>query len=200
MRVSLKWKFGALMVGFVLTISLIILINFRTAGTVANELNRVQTQSFPQFSRVTSMEARFRTMSRLLEDTIVLGDRSFLDRAAEERIMFLRDVENLERILPAESLEDIRLIRTLIDEYYNKAAELTEQLLLPEGDGEGDESLSQLNDETVSTMFQEVAAYKSQIEADLASQVERGRSELTTTLSGTVDESPFSVPARSRHW
>ena len=188
MRVSLKWKFGALMVGFVLTISLIILINFRTAGTVANELNRVQTQSFPQFSRVTSMEARFRTMSRLLEDTIVLGDRSFLDRAAEERIMFLRDVENLERILPEESLEDIRLIRTLIDEYYNKAAELTEQLLLPEDDGEGDESLSQLNDEVVSTMFQEVAAYKSQIEADLAAQVERGRSELTATRSGTVDE------------
>ena len=84
MRVSLKWKFGALMVGFVLTISLIILINFRTAGTVANELNRVQTQSFPQFSRVTSMEARFRTMSRLLEDTIVLGDRSFLDRALSQ--------------------------------------------------------------------------------------------------------------------
>jgi PAS domain S-box-containing protein len=188
MRVSLKWKFGLLMMGFVLTISLIIWINFRTAGSVANELNRVQTQSFPQYSRMSSMETRFRTMSRLLEDTIVIGDRSFLDRAAEEREMLLRDMENLERILPEKSLEEMRLIRTLIDEYYSKATELSEQMLLPEEDGGEDESLSQLNDETVSALFQEVGAYKSRIEDELASQVERRRSELTATLSGTIGD------------
>ena len=121
MRLSLKWKFGLLMAGFVITISLIILINFRTAGSVANELNQVQAKYFPQFSRVTSMEARFRTISRLLEDTVVLGERGFLDSAEEEREMFLRDLENLEQVLPPNATEDVELIRTIFNAYYARA-------------------------------------------------------------------------------
>ena len=163
MRVSLKWKFGLLMVGFVLTISIILLINFRSAGSVANELNQVQTRYFPQFSRVTSMEARFANVSRLLEDTVVLGERSFLDRAAEEREMFLRELQNLEQLVPDEEDSQVDVIRTLFNEYYPLAEQLVDLLLLPKDEApEDDEGLSALNDDTVADMFQEVAAYKTQ--------------------------------------
>ena len=119
MRVTLKWKFGLLMAGFVLTISIILLINFRSAGSVTNELNQVQAQYSPQFSRVTSMEARFANVSRLLEDTVVLGERSLLDRAAEEREMFLRELENLEDILPDDEDPQVEVLRTLFNQYYS---------------------------------------------------------------------------------
>ena len=188
MRLSLKWKFGLLMAGFVITISLIILINFRTAGSVAHELNQVQAKYFPLFSRVTSMEARFRTISRLLEDTVVLGERGFLDRAEQEHEKFLRDLENLEQILPPNATEDVELIRTLFNAYYARAEELIDLLLLPEEEAEDEERLSQLNNVAVTALFQEVAAYRTQLETDLGQQVERRRAELTVSLSRTVED------------
>ena len=189
MRVSLKWKFGLLMVGFVLTISIILLINFRSAGSVANELNQVQTRYFPQFSRVTSMEARFANVSRLLEDTVVLGERSFLDRAAEEREMFLRELQNLEQLVPDEEDSQVDVIRTLFNEYYPLAEQLVDLLLLPEDEApEDDEGLSALNDDTVADMFQEVAAYKTQLLTELRNQVQQRRGELTAALSRTVND------------
>jgi PAS domain S-box-containing protein len=186
MRLPLKWKFGILMMGFVLTISLIIFINFRTAGVVEADLSQVELRYFPQFSRVTSMEARFRILSRLFEDTVVMGEHGFLDRVAEEREMFLRDLENLEKLLPADAREDVVLIRTLFDDYYRRASELADRLLIPEDASGSDEALSELGDQEVAALFHEVAQYKSQLETDLASQVERRRTELTSTLSRTA--------------
>jgi PAS domain S-box-containing protein len=188
MRLPLKWKFGLLMASFVLTISTIIVINFRAAGRVEDELNQVQEHSFPQFSRITATQARFRTLSRLIEDTVVMGEQSFLDRVEEERDLFLLDLENLEQVLPESSREEVALIRAVFDDYYSQASQLIEQLLLPEEETEPAEALSQLNDEEVANLFQEVARYKNQLESDLNTLVERGRSELTATLSRTVEE------------
>jgi len=188
MRLPLKLKFGLLMASFVLTISTIILINFRAAGRVEAELTQVQEHSFPEFSRITATQARFRTLSRLIEDTVVMGEQSFLDRVEEERDLFLLDLETLEKELPESSRGEVALIRAVFDDYYTQASKLIEQLLLPEEESAPAEALSQLNDEEVATLFQEVARYKNQLESDLNTLVERGRSELTTTLSGTVEE------------
>ena len=189
MRVTLKWKFGLLMAGFVLTISIILFINFRSAGSVTNELNQVQAQYFPQFSRVTSMEARFANVSRLLEDTVVLGERSLLDRAAEEREMFLGELENLEDILPDDEDPQVEVLRTLFNQYYTLAEELVDRLLLPEDETlQNDEGLSALSDDVVAEMFQEMAAYRTQLETDLSNQVEQRGGELTEALSRTVDD------------
>jgi PAS domain S-box-containing protein len=194
MRLPLKWKFGLLMASFVLTIGTIIFINFRAAGRVEAELSQVQKHSFPQFTRVTATQARFRTLSRLIEDTVVMGEQSFLDRVEEERDLFLLDLEELEQVLPESSRGEVALIRALFDDYYTRASQLIEQLLLPEEESAQTEALSQLNDEEVANLFQEVARYKNQLESDLNNLVERGRSELTATLSGTVEE----VRVRSR--
>jgi len=194
MRLPLKWKFGLLMASFVLTISTIILINFRAAGRVEDELAQVQEYSFPQFTRVTATQARFRSLSRLIEDTVVMGEQSFLDRVEEERDLFLVDLENLEQVLPERSRGEVALIRALFDDYYTEASKLIEQLLLPEEESEPTEALSQLNDEDVAALFQEVARHKNQLEADLNTLVVRGRSGLTATLSRTVEE----VRVRSR--
>ncbi len=188
MRLPLKWKFGLLMASFVLTISTIILINFRAAGRVEDELSQVQEHSFPQFARITATQARFRTLSRLIEDTVVMGEQSFLDRVEEERALFLADLQGLEEVLPESSQKEVALIRALFDDYYTQASLLIEQLLLPEEESEPAEALSQLNDKEVENLFQEVARYKNQLESDLSTLVERGRSELTATLSRTVDE------------
>jgi len=188
MRLPLKWKFGLLMASFVLTIGTIILINFRAAGRVEDELSQVQKHSFPLFSRITATQARFRTLSRLIEDTVVMGEQSFVDRVEEERDLFLLDLQKLEEVLPESSRGEVALIRALFDEYYTQASQLIEQLLLPEEESEPSEALSQLNDEEVANLFQEVARSKNQLESDLNRLVERGRSELTATLSRTVEE------------
>ncbi len=188
MRLPLKWKFGLLMASFVLTIGTVILINFRTAGRVEHELNEVQERSFPKFTRITATQARFRTLSRLIEDTVVMGEQSFLDRVEEERELFLADLDSLEEVLPESSRKEVVLIRALFDDYYTRASQLIEQLLLPEEESAPAEALSQLNDEEVASLFQEVARYKNELETDLNTLVESGRSELTATLSRTVDE------------
>ena len=188
MRLPLKWKFGLLMASFVLTISTIIVINYRAAGRVEDELTEVQERSFPQFARITATQARFRTLSRLIEDTVVMGEQSFLDRVEEERDLFLADLDSLEQLLPESSRREVALIRALFDDYYTQASKLIEQLLLPEEEEQPAEALSQLNDEQVASLFQEVARYKNQLESDLNALVERGRSELTATLSLTVEE------------
>src|SRR3990172_5015625 len=188
MRLPLRWKFGLLMASFVLTISTIILINYRAAGRVEDQLSQVQEHSFPQFTQVTATQARFRTLSRLIEDTVVMGEQSFVDRVEEERDLFLLDLTNLEQVLPESSRGEVALIRASFNDYYERASQLIEQLLLPEEESEPTEALSQLNDEEVTSLFQEVARYKNQLESDLNTLVERGRSELTATLSGTVEE------------
>src|SRR5262245_62500480 len=113
MRLPLKWKFGLLMASFVLTITTIILINFRAAERVEDELNQVQEHSFPLFTRVTATQARFRTLSRLIEDTVVMGEQSFRDRVEEERGLFLADLDRLEEVLPESSRKEVALIRAL---------------------------------------------------------------------------------------
>src|SRR3990172_7722497 len=124
MRLPLKWKFGLLMASFVLTISTIILINFRTAGRVEDELTEVQEHSFPEFAQITAAQTRFRTLSRLIEDTVVMGEQSFVERVEEERELFLVDLENLEKVLPESSRGEVALIRALFDDYYTQASNL----------------------------------------------------------------------------
>ena len=77
----------------------------------------------------------------------------------------------------------------MFNKYYTLAEELVDLLLLSEDEAlENDEGLSALNDEDVADMFQEMAAYKTQLETDLRSQVEQRRGELTAALSRTVDD------------
>jgi hypothetical protein len=160
------------MASFVLTIGTIILINFRAAGRVEAELSQVQEHSFPQFTRVTATQARFRTLSRLIEDTVVMGEQSFLDRVEEERDLFLLDLKSLEEVLPESSRGEVALIRALrrlhAQASAHRAASSPRKRASPRSVEPVTEKCKPLP---------EVARYKS-AQSDLNTLVERGRSEL----------------------
>jgi PAS domain S-box-containing protein len=178
-----------LLVGFVITISLIIFIGYQTARGVTTQLAEVNDSAFPQFSYASTLSSRFDTISQLLEDSVVLGEHDFLNRAEMERQRFQTDLENLLELQNEIDRVEVQDVGTLFGNYYSRATELANALLLPEDDESIDEeSLEILADESIQNLSLEVGAFKDELDKDLDRLVGGRRQLLSTTLEATVAE------------
>ncbi len=186
-RFTLKRKFALLLVGFIITISLIIFIGFQTARSVTTQLAEVNDSAFPQFSYASSLASRFGTISNFLEGSVIFGEHSFLERAEMERQRFQADLDNLLELQNEIDRVEVQDIGTLFGNYYSRADELANALLLPEDEESiEEESLELLADESIQNLSLEVGAFRDELEKDLDRLVGGRRQLLSTTLNATV--------------
>ncbi len=131
-RLSLKIKFGFLLSGFVVATGLIILLSFATSKNVASHLDQVKSASFPQFSEATELVASFEKITHKVEDAVVLGERSLLDKGEEEKVLFYEHIKHMSELTKGVSASvklEVSSIRDHFDEYYLAASEFAQLLL-----------------------------------------------------------------------
>jgi PAS domain S-box-containing protein len=182
-RFSLRWKFGLLLAAFVLTIGVILSITLSMANGVASDLAMVKDSAFPQFVEATSLNARFEEISRLLEDAVVTGERSLLERSRGQTQQFLVHVDRLLLVTPKARQGEVLAIRDRVAEYHEKAERLAHSLLAAEDAGEG---IGQLNTAAVSDLAPAVAGLKQQLARELDELVQVRERELRDSLARTV--------------
>ena len=190
-RLTLRWKFGLLLAAFVLTIGIILSITLAMARSVANDLATVKDSAFPQFAEATSLNARFEEISRLLEDAVVTGERSLLERSRGQQEQFLVHVDRLLLVTPPARQAEVLQIRDRVIEYHAKAQQLAGSLLAAADAGEG---IGQLSSAAVSDLAPTVAGLKQQIAKELDGLVQSRERELRESLARTVR----GAEARSR--
>jgi len=109
MRFSLGLKFGLFLAGFAVVLGTLILTGFGTARQVATELNQVTNQALPRYSAASSLSGRFEQISRLFEDAITLGETDLLERADQQRKLFVESLSGLDSTgVPAQEVSKLR--------------------------------------------------------------------------------------------
>ena len=190
-RLTLRWKFGLLLAAFVLTIGVILYITFGMARSVARDLAAVKDTAFPQFAEATSLNARFEEISRLLEDAVVTGERSLLERSRGQKEQFLVHVDKLLLVTPSAQQPEVLRVRDGVNEYHAKAQQLASSLLAAEDAGQG---IGQMSDAAVSDLAPAVAGLKQRLATELEGLVSSRERQLRESLLRTVRE----AEARSR--
>jgi len=109
MRFSLGLKFGLFLAGFAVVLGTLILTGFGTARRVATELNQVTNEALPRYSAASSLSGRFEQISRLFEDAITLGETDLLERADQQRKLFVESLSGLDSTgVPAQEVSKLR--------------------------------------------------------------------------------------------
>jgi len=187
-RFPLKIKFGVILVGFVLALGTMIVINFRTARNVADDLENVSSSRFPRYTISLDLFHRFDEITRAIEDAVATGDRPLLDRGREEKTHIVEGFNRFLAIAPDSEKKEARQMRADFEKYYEAAVGLAETLLTKspsEGGGEG--SLGGL-DEDAERKREIARSLKEKIGKDLEQLVLRQETDLKRSLLDTIAE------------
>jgi PAS domain S-box-containing protein len=187
MRISLGLKFGLFLAGFVVVLGTLILTGFATARQVATELNKVTNEALPRYSAASSLSGQFEQISRLFEDAITLGETDLLERADQQRKLFLDNLGRLDSsgVPPHE----IQKLRTDFETYYTLERRQAEQFIQTDAMG-GD--VAQLSRD-VATDLERKRAAKQRAEVSLKALLRASEEQLQRSLS----ETSHLVQARS---
>jgi PAS domain S-box-containing protein len=183
-RLSLAFKFGLVLAGFVLATFLLIYLGFDTARRVAASLDAVNERAFPGFTEASYLGARFEEITRLVEDSVVLGEPSLLERSEAESQLFKDHLARLVAATNPDARADVAKIGHDFDAYYSSARKLAETLLNHEKQGRG--GVGGMSGDAVAAQASAAAELKTRIDAGLKQLVKGREGELRNGLAGTV--------------
>jgi PAS domain S-box-containing protein len=170
--------------GFVLATFLLIYLGFDTARRVAISLDAVNQRAFPGFTEASYLSARFEEITRLIEDSVVLGEPSLLERSDAESQLFRDHLARLDAATSPEARADVAKIGGDFDAYYSSARKLAETLLSREKQGRG--GVGGMSGDAVAEQAKAAAELKTRIDAGLKQLVKNREGELRNGLAGTV--------------
>jgi PAS domain S-box-containing protein len=127
MRFSLGLKFGLFLAGIVVVLGMLILTGFNTARQVATELSQLTNQALPRYSAARNLTARFEQITRHFVDAITFGETDLLERADQERQLFLENLQALESSGVPKS--EIASLRADFERYYALERSQAEQFM-----------------------------------------------------------------------
>ncbi len=180
MRFSLGLKFGLFLAGFVAVLGTLVFLGFSTARRVATELDDVANQALPRHSASSYLSARFEEISRLFLDAVNFGETDLLQRADQERRLFLDNLGGLESSgVPASELQ---ALRRDFESYYALERRQAAQFIETEAMG-GD--VAQLSRDTAADLERKRAA-KQRLEAALKQLVRDSQERLRRSVADTT--------------
>ncbi|MFZ2491157.1 MAG: response regulator [Thermoanaerobaculia bacterium] len=161
-RFPLKWKFAAILTGFVAAVATLILINLHITVSLNRQLVDLENDKFPHFTGSSAMVREFADTSRLLLDAGVFGETELLERADESKIRFLAGLDSIaEAPESTNERKDLVKIRADFLKYYAAAHGLASSM----AGGGGGEDLGQLGQAQGNV---DIAGLQESISADLA--------------------------------
>lgn len=183
LRFSLKWKFAVILIGFTIATGIIGLMNLKTSEDVKYRLGKV-SGVFPRYAEANSLVSSFDKINRYLEGALVLGESILLERAEEERIVFLDHLKRLDKMGTESKRIAFHILEKKFNIYHQNAQELVSFLIECEIE-RGD----------IDVCYQEVgekrnafSRMRKQIETDLNWLVNEIRTSADESLASATEE------------
>lgn len=193
-RFQLATKFALLLAGFVGSLGLLILVLFSVREDVTTRLMAFKDQAFPRYSESAAARTDFDEITRLIEDSVVVGEDSFLDRAQERASSLQGHLARLEELVSPGDVPAIQVIRKDLSVYIPEASALARTLLKPSAGGE---SVASFGSTQVAQSAERVSSLKTKIDEALKKLEADGRQStdrsLTETMAGVRTRSTLGL-------
>jgi len=182
-RFSLSFKFGMLLVGFILAVGVLVGLFVEAGRQVAVDLFELKDRAFPEYERLSAAQDAFKDFTGTIEEVVTTGEGDLLESARRNGravIGFLAAVEEIS--LPSRK-EEIHKLRTTFEEYQPLAIELARLAISNEQEQGG---LAGLNSERIRKLSGQVADLRAALDTGLELVVKARRSAFEATLETTV--------------
>jgi PAS domain S-box-containing protein len=178
-RFSIRLKFALLLLGFVLTLAVILWLAFATASNVASDVEEVRVRDFPADVAATGMKSSFEAIDRTLQNAVVYGDPAL---AEDERRVFLENATRLALVTKGERQVELQRLVDDFEAYYAEANQFTNAYLAAEDPS--DEAVR----ERLQAMSDQAGVSRNKLKSALERLVTSRRESLVESLQTTVRE------------
>ena len=182
-RFSLSFKFGLLLVGFILAVGVLVGLFVDAGRRVAVDLFELRDRAFQEYEQLSAAQDAFKDFTGQLEVAFSTGEGDLLEEAQRSGGDLIRLLAAVEEISLPNRKEEIGSLRVTFVEYQPLAIELTRLAISNEQEQAG---LAGLNSVRIRRLSGQVADLRGNLEGGLDRVVKARRSAFETTLDTTV--------------
>lgn len=183
-RFSLSFKFGLLLVGFVVAVGVLVGLFVDAGRRVAVDMLELKDRAFPEYEKISAAHDSFKDFTGMIEEVVTTGEANLLDSASKTGRVLVGHLNDVEAISLEGRKEEIRRLRKSFLEYEPLAIELATLAISSEQQRGG--GLAGLNSEKISALSGRVADLRNSLDAGLDRLVMSRRRAFETTLDTTV--------------
>jgi PAS domain S-box-containing protein len=182
-RFSLSFKFGLLLVGFIVATAVLVGLFVDAGRRVAVDLFELKDRSFPEYERLSAAHDSFKDFTAKIEEVVSTGEAELLESAQRSGRALVGFLDEVEKISLDQRQDEIRNLRASFVEYQPLAIELARLAISSEQEEGG---LAGLNSERIGALSGRVTDLRGSIDEGLDRLVKSRRSAFVTTLETTA--------------
>ena len=182
-RFSLSFKFGLLLVGFIVATGVLVGLFVDAGRRVAVDMFDLKDRAFPEYEQLSAAHDSFKDFTAKIEEVVSTGERDLLESAQRSGSRLIGFLDAVEAISTEDRKEEIRRLRAMFVEYQPLAIELASLAISTEEQQGG---LAGLNTDRIGELSVRVAELRSSLDEGLDILVKARRSAFVTTLETTV--------------
>lgn len=182
-RFSLSFKFGLLLVGFIVATGVLVGLFVDAGRRVAVDMFELKDRAFPEYEQLSAAHDSFKDFTAKIEEVVSTGEADLLESAERSGKRLVSYLDAVETISIDNRKEEIQNLRTSFVEYQPLAIELARLAISSEQQQGG---LAGLNSERIRVLSGRVADLRGSIDEGLDRLVKSRRSAFVTTLETTV--------------
>jgi len=182
-RFSLSFKFGLLLVGFIVATGVLVGLFVDAGRRVAVDMFELKDRAFPEYEQLSAAHDSFKDFTAAIEEVVSTGEADSLDSVQRSGSKLVGYLDAVETISIDTRKEEIKNLRISFVEYQPLAIELARLAISSEQQQGG---LAGLNSERIGVLSGRVADLRTSIDEGLDRLVKSRRSAFVTTLETTV--------------
>ena len=182
-RFSLSFKFGLLLLGFIVALGVLVGLFFDAGRRVAVDMFELKDRAFPEYEQLSAAHDSFKDFTAKIEEVVSTGEADLLESALRSGSRLVGYLDAVETISIDNRKEEIKNLRNSFVEYQPLAIELARLAISSEQQQGG---LAGLNSERIRVLSGRVADLRGSIDDGLDRRVKSRRSAFVTTLETTV--------------
>jgi len=182
-RFSLSFKFGLLLVSFIVAVGLLVGLFVDASQRVAADMSNLKDRAFPEYEKISAAHDSFKDFTAMIEEVVSTGEGELLESASKTGKTLVGHLDDVEEISDQSRKEEVRTVRKSFVEYEPLAIELARLAISSEQQQGG---LAGLNSERISKLSAQVADLKNSIDNELDRMVKARKAAFETTLDTNV--------------
>ena len=182
-RFSLSFKFGLLLVGFIVATGVLVGLFVDAGRRVAVDMFELKDRAFPEYEQLSAAHDSFKDFTAKIEEVVSTGERDLLESVQRSGSRLIGYLNAVEAISMENRKEEIGGLRASFVEYQPLAIELASLAISTEEQQGG---LAGLNTDRIGELSVRVAELRNSLDEGLDRLVKARRSAFVTTLETTV--------------
>src|SRR6188768_314472 len=123
-RFSLSFKFGLILVSFIVAVGLLVGLFVDAGSRVAVAMFDLKDRAFPEYEKISAAHDSFKDFTAMIEEVVTTGEGNLLETASKTGSVLVGHLNEVENISQENRKEEIRALRRSFVEYEPLAIEL----------------------------------------------------------------------------